>query len=151
MRTTSHYFKLVISTWKIDNIRNFLFKQDKIQNKPSFSISLCIAAAGLDFSTYVAYLSFITMGFCLAPNSQHALKHVSLFSISFWAWHRYWLHLWQRRRFGSSVWKESPWEGSAWPSFNAKQNKKEETESRKHTIFNQICSLLRKHTIMISS
>lgn len=46
---------------------------------------MCITVAEPDFCTYVAYLSFITLGFCLAPNSQHALKHVNLFSITFFS------------------------------------------------------------------
>ena len=40
-----------------------------------------ICAASLQRTT--EYLSFNTLGFCLAPNSQNALKHVSLFSIIF--------------------------------------------------------------------
>lgn len=62
-----------------------------LKNLQHHSLRAVIGAL-LDLWPYVAfffiahtgdYLSFNTLGFRLAPSSQHALKHVSLLSISF--------------------------------------------------------------------
>lgn len=76
--------------------------------------SVCTKWAYVVFLQHTGdYLSFNTLGCRLAPNSQHALKHVSLFSISFRAQHRYWLCLWQEEALWRLDVRELSWEVSA--------------------------------------
>lgn len=72
------------------------------------------------YSKLVTISALILWAFAWPPAPSMLWNMLVSFQSVFWAWHRYWLHSWQRRRSGSSVWKELPWEGSAWPSFNAK-------------------------------
>ena len=106
-----------------------------------------ICAASLKRTT--EYLSFNTLGFCLAPNSQNALKHVSLFSIIFFPEHGIDIgSVRQRRRFGGSFGANC--HGRGWPDPASAHEWKEE-ETKRRLYLTKSPSLLGKHTIMISS